>query len=57
MPELISGSIDTFIKIWKCENHKLIGISKWKAHHKAVRDVQWKHTYLVDIQKYIISCS
>ena len=57
MPQLISGGSDNCIKIWKCENSRLIELYKIRAHQKAVRDVQWRHTYLVEAEKHIISCS
>lgn len=59
MPSLISGSGDSWIKIWKydSQNKRIFEAFKKKAHQKAVRDVQWKHTYLVEADKYIISCS
>ena len=57
MPQLISGTTDNTIKIWKYENSKLTELYCKKAHQKPVRDVQWRHTYLVEAEKYIISCS
>ena len=46
MPQLISGSSDQTIKIWKKEGSKLSELHRIKAHLKAVRDVQWRNTYL-----------
>jgi hypothetical protein len=57
MPQLISASSDSWIKIWKYDYHKMTELYKKRAHQKAVRDVQWRHTYLVEADKYIISCS
>jgi len=57
MPNLISGSSDCTIKIWKYEDKQLVELYRLKAHQKALRDVQWRPTYLIESEKLIITCS
>ena len=56
-PLLVSGSTDTWIKVWSFKDRRLNLVNKTKAHHKPIREVQWQPNYLSDSTRHIISCS
>lgn len=56
-PLLVSGSSDATVKLWRWEGGKLIELQRLRAHQRAVREVQWRSTYLFDSDRFIITCS
>lgn len=57
LPLLASGSSDGTVKLWRYEQGRLVELYRLSAHQKAVRDVQWKPTYLLDSDRFVITCS
>lgn len=45
-PLLVSGSSDACVKLWRLDNGKLIQLQKLRAHQRAIREVQWRSTYV-----------
>lgn len=56
-PLLVSGSSDASLKLWRWEGGRLSELQRIRGHQRAVRDVQWRSTYLFDCDRFVISCS
>jgi WD40 repeat protein len=56
-PHLVTGSSDSWVKLWKWEGSRLTELHRLRAHQKAIREVQWRPNYLFDSERFIITCS